>query len=352
MTRFGLTSAAGLPRVVRLALLLLGLAAAALAAAAPARADYRVCNETSYVIRTAVAYKAAGDYISRGWVNVFPGFCETLIDKPLTESTYYIHGRSIAGHQGPMHHWAGNVGFCIKPGNFEITGDDDCEKRGLEEALFDAIDVGRSKNWQTTFTEPKSYTLEEAAILGTQRLLVDLGYISDDRIDGYAGPGTTRAIRKFSRNFGISVPDEPSLALYRAMLTAVEEKASTSGFEICNKSKYGIWAAIGVPLDKSVNTKGWYELQPDQCVKPIVQKLARDFVYVYAETNDAAPKKAYWRGDVQLCANDIVFSLTTLPGECTEEGLQSLRFRKIDTEGREKWTHFITDDTSTVDGLR
>ena len=314
-----------------------------------AHAQYKVCNETSYAIQTAVAGKEAGELISRGWTTVFPGFCETLIAQPLKESTYYLHGRSAIGHLGPMRHWAGDVGFCIKPGDFEIKGEDNCEKRGYQEAMFDVIETGRSKSWETTFTEPENYGLKKAGILGTQRLLADLGYMNKKRIDGYAGPGTRRAIRKFARAYGTKFDSEPSKKLFRALLKSAQERASTAGFEICNQSEHGIWAAIGVPLDKAVNTKGWYELQPEQCVKPVLAKLNKDFMYVYAESSDTAPKKMYWRGDESLCANDIVFSLTTLPGECKEEGLKALKFRKIDTEGREKWTHFITDDTSTSD---
>ena len=337
-----------LAQFARIAGLFVAVAFVSVIGAAPdAKAEYRACNETSYVVRAAVAFKADGEYGSAGWFNVYPGHCTTLIDKPLTENTYFVHGRSALGHQGPLRHWTGTVAFCIDEKDFTISGADNCERRGFREAMFDAVEIGRSKSWVTTFTEPKGHGLKKAGVLGTQRLLADLGYLRGDRIDGYAGPGTRRAIQKFKRAHRVNVPSEPTPELFRALLAAAKEQASTAGFEVCNATEHSVWVAIGIPQDKAVTTKGWYELRPEACVKPVLQKLSRDFLYVYAETVDAAEAKLYWRGQDNLCANDIVFSITSLPGECAEEGLKSLRFRKIDTEGRDKWTHFIqTDDAS------
>src|SRR5262249_35835215 len=110
-----------------------------------AHAEYDLCNETSYVIRAAIAFKGSDDYQSVGWFTVYPGYCRPVIDKPLTEQLYFIHARSIAGHNGPMRDWSGDEQFCIALGDFDIAGSNNCEQRGYTGAYFSQVDVGRAK---------------------------------------------------------------------------------------------------------------------------------------------------------------------------------------------------------------
>jgi len=272
-----------------------------------------------------------------------------VIDKPLTETTYYIHARTISGHTGPMHHWAGDDRFCIADNDFDITGSGDCDKRGYDSAYFYAVDVGSAKDWTTTFTEPTAYDLDKAQVYGTQRLLGDLGYIPSNSMDGYMGHSTVRAIDVFARAHALSVSDRPSPELFRALVQAAEAKAKNYGFEICNRSPYGVWAAIGVPEGSNVTTKGWYEIKPAQCIKPITDRLASNALYVYAETIDSAQKKLYWHGSDKLCANDVMFSLTGPPGECADATLVPVGFLRVDTQGRERWTYDLQEQNARLD---
>ncbi len=286
-----------------------------LATATKAHAEYDLCNETSYVIRAAIAYKGDGDYQSAGWFIVYPGFCRPVIDKPLTQNTYYIHGRTIVNNTGaPMHDWAGEDQFCIAQNDFDITGSNNCEKRGYSMAYFNAVSVGRAKSWTTTFTEPDQLDLPKAQILGTQRLLVDLGLLAHSQMDGYLGRSTVSAIQKFKRENSIDVPEQPSIELMRALVQVSQERAKGHGLQLCNSTKYAIWAAVGVPIDAAtVNTKGWFEIQPNACLKPVIEALDKHFVYIYGETVDAAEKKLFWHGDDRLCTNDVSFSITAKP---------------------------------------
>lgn len=314
-----------------------------------ARAEFNLCNSTSYVVRAAVAFKGAEDYVSAGWFTVFPGSCRAVIDKPLTESTYYIHARTIRGHTGPMHHWAGDDRFCITEADFDITGAGDCDKRGYDSAYFYAVDVGNAKSWTTTFSEPAGYELDKAANYGTQRLLADLGLLSFDSMDGYMGHSTVRAIDVFARAHGLAGAQQPSLELFHALVQAAEEKAKSYGFEICNRSTFGVWTAIGVPEGQNITTKGWYEVKPNQCIKPITERLSSNAIYVYAETVDSAQKKLYWHGTDKLCANDVMFSLTGPPGECDDKTLVPVGFLRVDTQGRERWTYEIKEQDARLD---
>ncbi len=332
--------------VFSLLLAVLGLAGLT----SPARAEFSLCNSTSYVVRAAVAFKGATDFVSAGWFTINPGACRAVIDKPLTESTYYIHARTITGHRGPMHHWAGDDRFCIVSENdFDITGQGDCDKRGYDSAYFYAVDVGSAKQWTTTFTEPAGYDLDKAQVYGTQRLLSDLGYLSLDAMDGYMGHSTLRAIEVFARAQGIQATDQPSVELFHALIQAAQEKAKSYGFEVCNRSSYGIWAAIGIPDGQNVTTKGWYEVKPAQCIKPIAERLSTSAIYLYAETEDSAQKKLYWHGNDKLCANDVMFSLTGPPGECDDKTLVPVGFMRVDTQGRERWSFDLKEQDARLD---
>lgn len=313
-----------------------------------ARAEFNLCNATSYVVRAAVAFRSSQDYVSAGWFTVYPGFCRPVIDKPLTENTYYIHARTISGHRGLMRHWAGDDRFCSAEADFDIAGAGDCEKRGYESAYFYAVDVGAAKVWTTTFTEPAAYELEKAQIYGTQRLLADLDLLPLSSIDGYLGHSTVRAIAVFARTHSLPASDGPSPELFRALVQAAEEEAKSYGFEICNRSPYGAWAAVGIPNEGQVTTKGWYEVKPGRCIKPVVERLTSAFVHVYAETVDSAQKKLYWRGADRLCANDVMFVLTGPPGTCDDQSLVPVGFLRVDTQGRGRVSYDLKEQDASL----
>lgn len=325
---------------------LLGLALLGFAAmAGPASARFEVCNETSYVTRTALAFEAGDDYSSVGWFTIFPGQCRVLIEKPLTQPAYFIHARSIAGHAGPMRHWAGDDVFCTDGEDFNIKGAAACQKRGYQEAYFEKVDTGGAETWKLTFTEPSGYDLDKAAILGVQRLLVDLDLLARGNQDGYWGRNTIRALEGFRRQYSVQVPSEPTPELFRALVQAVQDKTARLGLELCNRSEVPLWAAVGLPGGRTVQTKGWYEIAAGECAKPVLSALSAGELFVYGETVDAAENKQFWRGDVILCTNDVLFALEGREGECAEDGLQPAPFLRVDTGGQRQFRYeFLAED--------
>jgi uncharacterized membrane protein len=325
-----------------------GVALALAASLSPARAEYDLCNQTSYVVRAAIAYKAGDDYQSFGWFTVFPGFCRPVIDKPLTEDTYYVHARTIIGDRGPMHDWAGDDQFCIANNDFNITGASNCEQRGYTSAYFSEVDVGHAKTWTTTLTEPTQMDLPKAQILGVQRLLMNLGYITEGEMDGYLGHTTTHALEKFDHDKSLDLPQEPSIALFQALMQAAADTAKGEGLQLCNSTPYAVWAAVGLPSDTTdVTTKGWFKIQPNACVKPILEPLTRSYVYVYGETADGAAKKLYWRGADHLCTNDVLFSITAKPDSCDDQGLIPEAFQKVSTNGKALWIYTFKEEEAS-----
>ena len=328
--------------------LICGALFGALAFPTAAHAEYDLCNETSYVIRAAIAFKGNDDYQSAGWFTVYPGYCRPVIEKPLTEQLYFIHARSVAGHAGPMHNWSGEEQFCIALADFDITGSNNCEQRGYTGAYFAQVDVGRAKSWTTTFTEPNPLDLPKAQILGLQRMLADLGYLARSSMDGFLGRSTVNAVAKYNHDISQQFAAEPSIELMRSLAQKLDDRTKNLGLQLCNKTAYAIWAAVGLPTDgDNVITKGWFQIAPDACVKPVVEPLSRSAVYVYGETVDAAEKKLYWHGAELLCTNDVMFSITARPDSCADRGLVPAAFAKVDTGGRSSWTYTFTEDKAS-----
>lgn len=134
----------------------IGLAGLLLAAPAPgpARADYRVCNQSKITASVAIAYhRAAADgpglWISEGWWNIAPGKCSTVIGGALTVRYVYLYGES-----GDGSHWGGDKPFCTKTAEFTVTDQDRCASRGLATTRFLEVDTGgASKTYTTNLTE-------------------------------------------------------------------------------------------------------------------------------------------------------------------------------------------------------
>ena len=58
------------------------------AAAAPARADFRLCNLTVNRVSVALAYTDGQSWVSEGWWNLKPQDCDTLLRGALAAQYY------------------------------------------------------------------------------------------------------------------------------------------------------------------------------------------------------------------------------------------------------------------------
>jgi uncharacterized membrane protein len=73
--------------MIRRVLLLVALS---FCAAAPAHADFRLCNNTSARVSVAIAYTDGRNWLSEGWWNLRPSTCETLLRGPLAAQYYCV----------------------------------------------------------------------------------------------------------------------------------------------------------------------------------------------------------------------------------------------------------------------
>ncbi len=301
-----------------------------------AHAEYQFCNKTSYVLKTAIGYQDKGRWFSEGWWVVQPGRCETIISEALDKPVYYTFARSVAAHKGGIKYFAGNQRLCVKTDKFRLEGRDDCERRGAIERLFAKIDIGDKDKWSTSFTETSDFTLERARIAGVQRLLTDLGF-RPGRIDGLMGKRTRNGIYKFKRDNGLKVNQELTVELFDTLVKEAAKIQDTTGYNMCNKTEFLVWAAIGRQVEGDLVSTGWFRLDPETCTKAIKDKLTNDVFYTYAEAEGTGGKRIAWGGPHNLCTMDNRFTIVGRD-DCEKRGFRKTGFERIETGSEAGWT--------------
>ena len=126
---------------IRLAIGIALLATIPVVASDPAAADFRVCNNTSNHLRLAIGYKSEGDWTTKGWWDLDPSKCESLITGTLAGRYYYVHAAEFDGE------WSGKAFLCTGKGSFTIQGSDRCSVRGLDRTGFVEVDTQNQSEW-------------------------------------------------------------------------------------------------------------------------------------------------------------------------------------------------------------
>jgi uncharacterized membrane protein len=131
-----------------------GAALAALVAgmvchAAPAAADFRLCNNTGSRVGIAIGYKDGEAWITEGWWNLSSRSCETILRGALSARFYYIYG--VDYDRGGE--WSGKAYMCTRDKEFTIRGIDDCLARGYDRTGFFEVDTNEQKSWTVQLTE-------------------------------------------------------------------------------------------------------------------------------------------------------------------------------------------------------
>jgi uncharacterized membrane protein len=136
---------------IRVRLILLAGAAmlSTLAATAPAKADFRLCNNTSSRVGVAVGYRDKDGWLTEGWWNVSAHNCEVVLKGPLGARYYYVY--AIDYDQGGE--WSGKSFMCTREKEFTIRGFDNCLARGYDRTGFFEIDSGEQKSWTVQLSE-------------------------------------------------------------------------------------------------------------------------------------------------------------------------------------------------------
>jgi len=115
----------------------------------PARADFRLCNNTASRVGIALGYKDAEGWTTEGWWNVSSRTCETLLKGALVARFYYIY--ALDYDRGGE--WSGQAFMCSRDKEFTIKGTENCLARGFDRTGFFEVDTGDQRAWTVQLTD-------------------------------------------------------------------------------------------------------------------------------------------------------------------------------------------------------
>lgn len=117
--------------------------------ALPAKADFRLCNNTGSRVGIALGYKETEGWTTEGWWNISARSCETLLRGALVARYYYIY--AVDYDRGGE--WSGHAYMCSREKEFTIRGTDNCLARGYDRTGFFEVDTGEQRSWTVQLTD-------------------------------------------------------------------------------------------------------------------------------------------------------------------------------------------------------
>lgn len=117
--------------------------------AEPAKADFRLCNNTGSRVGVAVGYKDAEGWITEGWWNISSRSCDTLLRGALVARFYYIY--AIDYDRGGE--WTGHAFMCSREKEFTIRGTENCLARGYDRTGYFEVDTQEQRSWTVQLTD-------------------------------------------------------------------------------------------------------------------------------------------------------------------------------------------------------
>ena len=134
----------------------LGFALCPLLPVGPARAEFRVCNQSVGVYNVAIGAERDGQFATEGWWVMPANTCVVPIKEDLDQLKLryvYVYTQTVTGLGAVQ----GNWDMCIDTKRFKIekiTGEPwNCWVRGYEQVKFLEVDTADSKSW-TLFVKP------------------------------------------------------------------------------------------------------------------------------------------------------------------------------------------------------
>lgn len=314
-----------------------------LAGPRPAHAVLEFCNESSYLLETAVAEEVEDGIRVAGWTRIDPGACETVIDDDLDQRGYYAFARTRPAHGASRRLTSGDRMLCVDTGDFDFVIANGCTDRGLQKVEFSRIETDGAADWVATFAEGGPFDLARARVAGVQRLLRELGYEAGS-IDGHTGGRTTGAIREFQEANGLTRDGDISDDLYLALEAAAQRRLRRSGFHFCNDTERLVWAAIGYRRSEEWQSSGWIRVPAGACAPAITSALDEPVYYAYAEAVDDAGETAtragvpmVWGGDRGFCTKPTRFFIKGRTN-CAARGYDETPFQEINVSDAETYT--------------
>jgi uncharacterized membrane protein len=119
------------------------------ASAEPAKADFRLCNNTGSRVGVAIGYKDAEGWTTEGWWNISARSCDTLLRGALVARYYYIY--AVDYDRGGE--WSGKAYMCSREKEFTIRGTENCLARGYDRTGYFEVDTTEQRSWTVQLTD-------------------------------------------------------------------------------------------------------------------------------------------------------------------------------------------------------
>jgi uncharacterized membrane protein len=271
---------------------------------------WRLCNETSFVLEAATGRPENNAVIVEGWTRLRPGECRVALAAPIKPGIHFVFARSSKAHRGGQRVWNGDIPLCVDPnGSFAVENPSSCTAMGLEQRSFQAVRIDKRTGGSMTFreTEPYSKSGQSAQNAGIQRLLDDAG-VNTDVIDGYLGRESRAAITVFLAER--KVPANTSNADLIDMLEDVARNRSLEvGMMLCNRADHRITAAMAWRRAEGWESRGWWTLEANLCVRTVDENLIATPHYVFAEMETPQGVRTLSGAETIFCTSRTKFAI-------------------------------------------
>ena len=306
--------------MARLALLL-AVIVIGLCAAPPARAG-EVCNETSFMVEAAKAWRTPTGLAAEGWVRIAPGGCGQLGPQENTEQ--YLYARSTRAYTGGVREWRGALDVCVDEADFSFEGVADCEALGLETRQFRRLNEAERE--RAVLVELADYR-ERAEEAGLQRLLQAAGY-DINIIDGYAGRRTRRQIAAFQDDAGEDFSGDRA-GLIEALHDAALARNRGVGLRVCNEADAPVAAAAARAVGDGYEARGWWRIAPGGCAHMLSERLTAGEAFVHARLLADEGQRLLSGGERRFCVAAGRFT-TQAQEDCAAIGFEAAGFAPVD----------------------
>jgi uncharacterized membrane protein len=309
-------------------------------ACGPARAQLKLCNQTSSVVYAAVGIQQSTQITTRGWTRTIPGVCASIVNEPLSAAAYFVYARSALSRTTQFRSWSGQFRLCTRDENFGLQmplGAAACNADGAIMTPFANVATGGAKAWTMTLTDtPVLATPADARAAGMKRLLAGLGYLAAADNDA---KHLNDALAKFRSRAKLAANATPA-EIFTALEAATNDQQKSSGYAICNDGNAEVWAALAYWSGKEFVSRGWWDIAAGSCTTPLAQEVSHDPVYLYVSKQG---NNHLVTGVADFCISNASFDIHGRD-RCEAHGYASKGFEATNIKGASGFVAHIGDN--------